>query len=215
MSGAAQLTGSLLSLLTALLLALGMNIQRYSLTPSSLEDDGRIEVYHTGEYFQGNLPILSPIVKLVFKIHAQWVAWATEHHINHHAFVSDSEEEEEIEHRSRVDMPLHLLKDHAWVDIKHWLGLGPKRSEDKKQRKAEDGEEEEEEEEGRELSQHDHHHDGCSPTPSALALPSELTPECQQSQSLVKLEQHDLTYTLSLTAVTLSLRYLTVHFGMA
>ena len=31
-------------LLTALLLALGMNIQRYSLTPSSLEDDGRIEV---------------------------------------------------------------------------------------------------------------------------------------------------------------------------
>ena len=44
MSGAAQLTGSLLSLLTALLLALGMNIQRYSLTPSSLEDDGRIEV---------------------------------------------------------------------------------------------------------------------------------------------------------------------------
>jgi hypothetical protein len=40
----AQLIGSLLSLLTAILLALGMNVQRYSLTPSSVGEDGKIPV---------------------------------------------------------------------------------------------------------------------------------------------------------------------------
>ena len=46
------------------------------------------------------------------------MAWATEHHINHFAFTSKSEEEEAIEELSRTDMPLYLLKFHVWRDIK-------------------------------------------------------------------------------------------------
>mmetsp|Transcript_16497 Transcript_16497/g.28301 ORF Transcript_16497/g.28301 Transcript_16497/m.28301 type:complete len:253 (-) Transcript_16497:335-1093(-) len=71
-----------------------------------------------GEYFHGNLPIVSQIMLLAFKVHARWVAWATEHHINHYAFVSnDNEEEEEMEEQSRANMPLFLLKNYAWSDL--------------------------------------------------------------------------------------------------
>jgi hypothetical protein len=79
--------------------------------------DGRTMVYHHGEYFKGNLPPVSLIVRLVFSIHARWVAWATEHHINHYAFKNDTEFDEKLEHDSRVDMPLFLLKNYAWKDL--------------------------------------------------------------------------------------------------
>jgi hypothetical protein len=79
--------------------------------------DGRIMAYHHGEYFKGNLPPISLLVRLVFGVHARWVAWATEHHLNHYAFQSTSEYDEEMEHNSRVDMPLFLLKNYAWSDL--------------------------------------------------------------------------------------------------
>lgn len=82
------------------------------------QDDGRILVYHHGEYFHSNLPPLSLLVRFIFGIHAQWVAWATEHHINHFAFRSaKSKVDEELEEESRVDMPLFLLKNYAWSDL--------------------------------------------------------------------------------------------------
>merc|ERR1712238_619472 len=59
--------------------------------------DGRIECYHHGEYFVGNLPIVSLAMKTIFQVHARWVAWATEHHINHHAFTAETEEDEDEE----------------------------------------------------------------------------------------------------------------------
>lgn len=79
--------------------------------------DGRVMVYHHGEYFHGSLVPFSLLVRLVFGIHARWVAWATEHHINHYAFTEEEGEEEEWEEESRVDMPLFLLKNYAWSDL--------------------------------------------------------------------------------------------------
>ena len=80
-------------------------------------DDGTIECYHYGEYFHGNLPIISQIALLAFKIHARWLAWSTEHHINHYAFTANTEEEEEMEEESRKNMPFFLLKNYAWSDL--------------------------------------------------------------------------------------------------
>ncbi|CAB9506287.1 expressed unknown protein [Seminavis robusta] len=80
-------------------------------------EDGQIECYHYGEYFHGNLPVVSQVMKLVFQVHARWVAWSTEHHINRYAFTADTDEEEEMEEESRKNMPLFLLKNYAWSDL--------------------------------------------------------------------------------------------------
>eukprot|EP00578_Thalassiosira_sp_NH16_P019777 CAMPEP_0181095388 /NCGR_PEP_ID=MMETSP1071-20121207/10491_1 /TAXON_ID=35127 /ORGANISM="Thalassiosira sp., Strain NH16" /LENGTH=470 /DNA_ID=CAMNT_0023177763 /DNA_START=133 /DNA_END=1545 /DNA_ORIENTATION=+ len=92
-------------------------------------EDGSIECYHFGEYFHGNLPFVSQAMLLIFKVHARWVAWATEHHINHYAFAlsadtNDDDEEnteeeklEEYEEYSRSNMPLFLLNNYAWSDL--------------------------------------------------------------------------------------------------
>ena len=81
-------------------------------------EDGSRECYHAGEYFHGNVPIISQAMLLIFKIHARWVVWSTEHHVNHYAFSSgDSDEEEEMEEESRANMPLFLLKNYAWSDL--------------------------------------------------------------------------------------------------
>ena len=80
-------------------------------------ENGQVEVYHYGEYFHGNLPIVSQAMKLVFKTHARWLAWSTEHHINHYAFTAETEEEEDLEEESRKNMPLFLLKHYAWSDL--------------------------------------------------------------------------------------------------
>jgi len=64
----------------------------------------------------------------VFKIHARWVAWATEHHINHFAFTQDAESEDwrdlrkeeqaqHDEHDSRANMPMFLLRKYAFSDL--------------------------------------------------------------------------------------------------
>lgn len=89
--------------------------------------DGKLEVYHTGEYFVGRLPIVSLIVKLAFQIQGRWVAWATEHYLNHHAFTAETEEEAEIEELCRTNHPLYLLKYHVWEDTKAMLGFGSKK----------------------------------------------------------------------------------------
>jgi hypothetical protein len=93
-------------------------------------EDGTRECYHFGEYFHGNLPLLSQVMLLIFKVHARWVAWATEHHINHYAFTAsaetddedqgqdmESEEQEWMEEHSRANMPLFLIKNYAWSDL--------------------------------------------------------------------------------------------------
>jgi len=81
-------------------------------------EDGTRECYHYGEYFHGNLPIVSQIALLVFKVHAQMVVWSTEHHIIHYAFAPDDEEAEEMEEQSRANMPLFLLRKFVWSDLK-------------------------------------------------------------------------------------------------
>mmetsp|Transcript_12880 Transcript_12880/g.19324 ORF Transcript_12880/g.19324 Transcript_12880/m.19324 type:complete len:390 (-) Transcript_12880:110-1279(-) len=82
------------------------------------KDDGSRECYHAGEYFHGNVPILSQVMLLIFKVHARWVVWSTEHHVNHYAFSSGTtDEEEEMEEESRANMPLFLLKNYAWSDL--------------------------------------------------------------------------------------------------
>ena len=57
---------------------------------------GKLEVYHTGEYFESNIPIFGGIVFYVFKAHSVWLAWATAYHLKYHAFRSDTDEEEEV-----------------------------------------------------------------------------------------------------------------------
>ena len=81
------------------------------------DDTTTIEVYHYGEYFHGNLPLVSQVALVIFKLHARWLAWSTEHHINHYAFTAESEHEEEMEEESRKNMPLFLLKHYAWSDL--------------------------------------------------------------------------------------------------
>merc|ERR1712241_1563470 len=93
-------------------------------------DDGKIEVYHHGEYFVGRLPLISLGVKTAFQVQGAVVAWATEHHLNHRAFINETEEEEELEHLSRTNHILYFLKYHVWKDIK--TGLGILKEEDKK-----------------------------------------------------------------------------------
>lgn len=118
--------------------------------------DGRTMVYHHGEYFKGNLPPISLLVRLVFGIHARWVAWATEHHINHYAFQNDTEFDEHLELESREDMPLFLLKNYAWSDLMGAVfgkkiskpSFLIKKSEEAAILEADDDEEEDEEEEG-------------------------------------------------------------------
>ena len=80
--------------------------------------DGRVMVYHHGEYFDSSFPPFSLIVRFVFGFHSRWVAWAADHHINHYAFVENENELEEAwEEESRADMPLFLIKNYAWSDL--------------------------------------------------------------------------------------------------
>lgn len=58
------------------------------------------------------------LVKFIFQIQARWVAWATEHHLNHHAFTASSEEEEAVENLSRANHTWYLLQYFFWRDFK-------------------------------------------------------------------------------------------------
>jgi len=66
-------------------------------------EDGTIEVFHRGEQFYGPLPI-----RLLVQLHARYVIWATEKHINSPAFGVASLEEQE---HQRGNIPLHVLND--------------------------------------------------------------------------------------------------------
>jgi len=61
-------------------------------------------------------------VKFIFQIQARWVAWATEHHLNHHAFTASSDEEEAVENLSRANHTWYLIKYFFWRDLKAMCG---------------------------------------------------------------------------------------------
>jgi hypothetical protein len=65
-------------------------------------DDGTCEIYHHGENFKGLFPI-----RLLFQMHARYVAWATERYINSEAFGSENLEEKAEELRQNI--PLHVF----------------------------------------------------------------------------------------------------------
>ena len=78
---------------------------------------------NAGEYFHGNLPVVSQIMLTVFKVHARWVAWATEHHINHFAFTQDAETEVSSHNSccfvSRPHIPLSTTRNpQDWRDLR-------------------------------------------------------------------------------------------------
>lgn len=100
--------------------------------------NGKVECYHTGEYFKGSAPPVSLAVKLMFQVHARWVAWATEHYLNNYAFTAETEKEEALEEFARKDMPLHLLKNHLLPDIKAML-LGTKNQDIEAQASTQNG----------------------------------------------------------------------------
>lgn len=66
-------------------------------------EDGSSEVFHRGKVFYGPFP-----VRLLVQLHAYYVIWATEKHINSPAFgVADLEAQE----HQRSNIPLHALRD--------------------------------------------------------------------------------------------------------
>lgn len=65
--------------------------------------DGTIEITHSGEEFFG-----PPIVAELVKLHARYVAWATEKHINSPIFGTEDLEKQE---EQRGNIPLHVFKE--------------------------------------------------------------------------------------------------------
>merc|ERR1711933_75405 len=53
----------------------------------------------------------------------------TEHHLNHRAFIDDTEEDEELEELSRTNHILYFIKYHLWNDLKAMIGLGKEKIE--------------------------------------------------------------------------------------
>jgi len=67
---------------------------------------GKVEVFHRGEYFNG--PYL---VRLGILLHAKYVIWATEKHINSKLFATD---DLEAQHEQRGNIPAYVL--HQFLD---------------------------------------------------------------------------------------------------
>ena len=119
--------------------------------------DGRVMVYHHGEYFYGNLPPLSLIMSAVFRFHSRIVIKTTEHHLRYYAFKNDTEVDEKMEHESRDAMPIFWIKNYNPLKVIAYLlfdrpldmpdHLKTKRAEAMAIFKAENPDEEEEEEE--------------------------------------------------------------------
>lgn len=119
--------------------------------------DGRVMVYHHGEYFYGNLPPLSLIMSAVFRFHSAIVIKTTEHHLRYYAFRNDTEIDEQMEHESRDAMPIFWLKNYNPLRVLAYLlfdkeldmpnHLKKKRAEAMAKFKAENPDEDEEEEE--------------------------------------------------------------------
>ena len=68
--------------------------------------DGTLEVSHQGEHFYGPWPI-----RLLVQLHAYYVIWATEKHINSPVFGVGSLEDQE---HQRSNIPLHVAKE--WLE---------------------------------------------------------------------------------------------------
>jgi len=66
-------------------------------------EDGTCEVFHRGENFYGPLP-----VRLLVQLHARYVIWATEKHINSPAFGSG---DLEVQEHQRSNVPMHVFQD--------------------------------------------------------------------------------------------------------
>lgn len=125
--------------------------------------DGRVMVYHHGEYFNGHLPPLSLIMSFVFRFHSKVVIKTTEHHIKYYAFRNDTDIDEKMEHDSRDAMPIFWLKNYNPLRVIAYLlfdkeldmpdHLKKKRAEEMAIYKAEnpDDDEDEEEEEDEEV----------------------------------------------------------------
>jgi hypothetical protein len=79
-------------------------------------EDGSIEVFHRGASFVGPLP-----VRWLVQLHAHYVIWATEKHINSPAFgVADLEVQEE----QRSNVPLHAFHDFlSRLSIAHKVAI--------------------------------------------------------------------------------------------
>ncbi|CAE8740814.1 unnamed protein product [Polarella glacialis] len=67
-------------------------------------ENGTCEVYHHGESFYGPFPI-----RILFQVHAKYVAWATERFVNCGAFGDEDKVDEAAV--QRADMPLHVFKE--------------------------------------------------------------------------------------------------------
>lgn len=66
-------------------------------------EDGTIEIFHRGENFYGPFP-----VRVLVQLHAYYVIWATQKHINSPAFGVAGIEDQE---HQRSNIPVHALKD--------------------------------------------------------------------------------------------------------
>merc|ERR1719359_1811603 len=69
-----------------------------------MREDGKIEVYHYGQKWQGPF-----FIRLIFQMHARYVIWATEQHINSPRFLAQDEDEEDDLVAQRHNIPKHLL----------------------------------------------------------------------------------------------------------
>ena len=67
-------------------------------------EDGKIEVYHYGQKWQGPF-----FIRLVFQMHARYVIYATEQHVNSPRFLAQDEDEENDLVAQRHNIPKHLL----------------------------------------------------------------------------------------------------------
>lgn len=85
--------------------------------------DGRVMVYHHGEYFYGYLPPVSLVVGLIFRIHSWFVIKTTEHHLRYYAFKNDTDVDEKMEHESRDAMPIFWLKNYNPLKVIGYLLL--------------------------------------------------------------------------------------------
>jgi len=65
--------------------------------------DGRLEVFHRGEYFNGPLP-----ARFLIMLHARYVIWATQKHINSPVFGSG---DLEMNEEQRSNIPMHVVTD--------------------------------------------------------------------------------------------------------
>lgn len=66
-------------------------------------EDETVEVFHRGEYFHGPMPI-----RLLIGLHARYVIWATERHINSRLFAG---EDMEGQHDQRGNIPAYVFND--------------------------------------------------------------------------------------------------------